>query len=264
VLAGIGLRAPHYTALWERDAPLALVEVHSENFFGDGGQPLAWLERFRSRYPVSFHGVGLSLGSVDPLDEAHLARLASLVGRFEPAIVSEHLSWSSFGGRHANDLLPLPFTSEALDHVVGRISRVQDRLRRRILVENVSRYAAFEESHLAEWEFVSEAVRRAGCGLLLDVNNVWVNACNHAFDPLAYLEAIDGGTIGEIHLGGFETAGGMLIDTHGTAVSVEVWELYRAAVERFGPKPTVIERDAAIPEVDVLLAEAARAEALAR
>ncbi len=259
--AGIGLRAPHYAAVWERRPSVALLEVHSENFFGDGGEPLAWLERFRGAYPLSFHGVGLSLGSADPLDDRHLARLEALVRRFEPALVSEHLSWSSIASRHANDLLPLPFTEEALDHVVERIGQVQDRLGRQILVENVSTYMTFAQSALPESEFVTEVVRRSGCGLLLDVNNLWVNACNHAFDPRAYLDAIDAGMVRELHLAGYEAEGSLLIDTHATRVSAEVWALYREALRRFGPRPTVVEWDADIPPLDVLLDEARQADA---
>lgn len=261
ITVGIGLRAPHYVALWERRPALGLVEVHSENFFGAGGQPHAWLERFRSLYPVSLHGVGLSLGSADPLDARHVARLAALVRRYEPMLVSDHLSWSSIDGRHANDLLPLPFTREALDHVVARIGEVQERLGRPILVENVSSYLAFDESSLAECDFVAEAVRRSGCGLLLDVNNIWVNSVNHGFDPRRYLEAIDGASIGEIHLGGFEAVDDVLVDTHGARVSDDVWSLYREAVGRFGARPTVIEWDTDLPALDVLLDEAARARA---
>jgi uncharacterized protein (UPF0276 family) len=256
--AGIGLRAPHYREAWERHPELALVEVHSENFFGAGGEPLAWLERFRSRYPLSLHGVGLSLGSADALDEAHLAHLEALVRRFEPRFVSEHLSWSSFGLRHANDLLPLPFTPEALDHVVERVTQVQERLGRRILVENVSRYCAFPESTLSEGDFVAEVARRAGCGVLLDVNNVWVNAVNHGIDADAFLAAIDPDCVDEMHLAGFERAGAMLIDTHGARVDDEVWSLYRRALARFGPKPTIVEWDVDIPPLETLLDEAAK------
>ena len=259
---GIGLRAPHYAALLERRPSLAFLEVHSENFFGDGGAALAWLERLRAHYPVSLHGVGLSLGSADALEDRHLARLAALVRRFEPLLVSEHLCWSSAAGHHANDLLPLPLTEEALAHVVSRIGAVQDRLGRALLMENVSTYVRFPPSGIPECEFVAEAVRRSGCGLLLDVNNVWVNAANHGFDAHAYLDAIDPASIGEIHLAGFERAGGLLVDTHGAPVAEEVWALYRAAVERFGPRPTLIEWDTDIPALDVLLAEAERARAL--
>jgi uncharacterized protein (UPF0276 family) len=259
---GIGLRAAHYAEAWQRRPPLAFLEVHSENFFGDGGQPLAWLDRFRSAYPISLHGVGLSLGSTDPLDEEHLARLDRLAARVEPTFVSEHLSWSSVGSSHANDLLPLAFSEEALDHVVDRIGRVQERLGRRILVENVSTYMAFDHSTMPEWLFVAEAVRRSGCGLLLDVNNVWVNSRNHGFDPSIYLDAIDPASVGEIHLGGFETQGGLLIDTHGARVADDVWSLYREAVRRFGAQPTVIEWDTSLPALDVLLDEARTAEAI--
>jgi uncharacterized protein len=205
--------------------------------------------------------VGLSLGSADALDERHLARLENLVRRFEPALVSEHLSWCSIDGRHANDLLPLPFTREALDHVVERIERVQERLGRAILVENVSTYATFEASTLAEAQFVAEVVSRSGCGLLLDVNNIWVNASNHGFDAYRYLDAIDGSTIGEIHLAGFEARDDLLVDTHGARVARDVWSLYREAVRRFGARPTIVEWDTELPSLDVLLEEAARADA---
>jgi Uncharacterized protein conserved in bacteria len=205
--------------------------------------------------------VGLSLGGSDPLDERHLAKLARLVGRFEPTLVSEHLCWSSIDGRHANDLLPLPCTREALDHVVARIDAVQERLGRRILVENVSSYVSFAESTLAEWDFLSQASRRSGCGILLDVNNIWVSACNHGFEAARYLEAIDGERVAEIHLAGHERIGGRVVDTHGTRVSPEVWALYDAAIARFGPRPTLIEWDTDIPALDVLLGEAATARA---
>ena len=256
--AGIGLRAPHYREAWERRPELALVEVHSENFFGAGGEPLAWLERFRGLYPLSLHGVGLSLGSADALDQTHLAHLDALVRRFEPRFVSEHLSWSSYGARHANDLLPLPFTSEALAHVVERVQRVQERLGRRILVENVSRYVAFAQSTIPEGEFVAEVARRAGCGVLLDVNNVWVNATNHGLDARGYLAALDPDSVEEMHVAGFERAEGLLIDTHGAPVAGEVWSLYREALARFGPKPTIVEWDVDIPAFDVLLEEASK------
>jgi uncharacterized protein (UPF0276 family) len=258
--AGIGLRAAHYQALLERAPALAFLEVHTENFFAAGGQPLAWLERFRGRYPLSFHGVGLSLGSADPLDERHVARLEQLVSRFEPALVSEHLSWSSAGGRHANDLLPLPQTREAIDHVVAKIWQLQERLGRRILVENVTTYLRFDVSEMPEWEFVAEVVRRSGCGVLLDVNNVYVNAVNHGFDAMDYLAAIDGERVEEIHLAGHEAVGGRLLDTHAARVAPAVWALYDRALQRFGPKPTLLEWDADIPPLDVLLDEARMAD----
>lgn len=259
---GIGLRAPHYQPLLERRPALGFLEVHSENFFAAGGAPLAWLERFGGEYPLSLHGVGLSLGSADPLDRRHLDKLAALARRFEPALVSEHLCWSSVGGRHANDLLPLPRTRETLDHVVARIGQVQERLGRRILVENVSSYLEFDASALPEWEFVAEVVRRSGCGLLLDVNNIHVNATNHRFDPYDYLRAIDPASVEEFHLGGFEAADARLIDTHGCPVADEVWLLYAAAVERIGERPTLVEWDCDLPALDVLLDEAAKARSI--
>ncbi len=259
---GIGLRAPHYGALVEQQPKLGFLEAHSENFFGAGGPALAWLERFRADYALSLHGVGLSLGSADPLDERHLGKLDALVKRIEPALVSEHLCWSSIGERHANDLLPLPFTREALDHVVARIDATQERLGRRILVENVSSYFAFDVSTVPEWEFIAEAAKRSGCGVLLDVNNIHVNAANHGFDPYAYLDAIDPASVGEYHLAGFEVADGCLIDTHGSRVDDAVWSLYAAAVERIGARPTLVEWDCDLPALDVLLGEAATARSI--
>lgn len=260
--AGIGLRAPHHEELVRRRPPLALVEVHSENYFGEGGAPLAALEAAAALYPVSLHGVGLSLGSADPLDERHLALLDSLVRRFEPALVSEHLAWSSIDGRHANELLPLPFTREAIAHVAARIARVQERLGRRILVENISTYLEFDEGAMPEPEFVAEIVRRSGCGLLLDVNNIHVNSVNHGFDPIGYLDAIDPACVAEFHLAGHETWELGLADTHSRRVAPEVWSLFRAALERIGPRPTVVEWDLDIPALDVLLDEASKAGAL--
>lgn len=253
---GIGLRAAHYAEILERRPALGFLEVHSENFFCEGGAALAWLERFRAAYPLSLHGVGLSLGSSDPLDTRHLAKLEALVRRFEPALVSEHLCWSSAGARHANDLLPLPYTEEALDHVVERIEQVQERLGRAILVENVSSYVTFAHSTIPEWEFVCAAARRSGARLLLDVNNVWVNSVNHGLDARRYLAAIDPALVGEIHLAGFERVGELLVDTHGARVSAEVWALYAAAIARIGPRPTLIEWDTDLPALDVLLDEA--------
>jgi len=259
---GIGLRAPHYAQVLERRPALAFLEVHSENFFCEGGAPLAWLERFRAAYPLSLHGVGLSLGSADRLDERHLAKLEALVRRFEPHLVSEHLSWSAIGGRHANDLLPLPYTEEALTLVVERVARVQERLRRPILLENVSTYHAFAQSTIPEWEFIAEVARRSACRLLIDVNNIHVNAFNHRFDARRYLAAIDPASVAEIHLAGFEEGDDCLIDTHGAPVSPEVWSLYEAAVARFGAQPTLIEWDTGIPALEVLLGEARKARAI--
>lgn len=261
-MVGIGLRAPHYAQILESRPALDFLEVHGENFFAAGGRAGAWLERFRAAYPLSVHGVGLSLGSADPLDERHLARLEALVRRFDPVLVSEHLCWSSFGARHANDLLPLPHTREALDHVVPRIARVQERLGRRLLVENVSAYVS-PGGEMPEWEFLAQVARRSGCGILLDVNNIWVNAANHGFDPYAYVEAVPATLVGQYHLGGFEPAAAALVDTHGARVSAAVWQLFEATVAHLGPKPTLIEWDNNLPALDVLLDEAGRARAIA-
>ena len=260
--AGIGLRTPHFEALAESRPALSFLEVHSENYFADGGPSLAWLERFRADYAVSLHGVGLSLGSADPLDREHLSRLARLAGRIEPALVSEHLCWSSVGGRHLNELLPLPYTEEVLDHVCGRVAEVQDRLGRRILVENVSAYVRFASSTIPEGEFVAEVARRTGCGVLLDVNNAWINAVNHGSDARQFLAAIDPATVGEIHLAGGEVTADGLVDTHGAPVFPEVWALFEETIARLGPVPTLVEWDIDIPALDVLLAEAARADAI--
>ena len=240
--------------------PVSFLEVHSENFFGDGGQPLRYLTRFREDYPVSSHGVGLSLGSADPVNPVHLQKLKRLVDRIEPTLVSEHLCWVGVDGRYLNDLLPLPYTEESLAHVVDQVDRVQSYLGRRILVENVSSYLQFVESTIPEWEFVREVARRAGCGILLDVNNIHVNAVNHGFDAHTFIDAIEPGSVGEIHLAGFQDTGELLIDTHGDLVSDPVWQLYRHALARLGPVPTLIEWDIDIPPLEVLLGEAAKAD----
>lgn len=260
--AGIGLRTPHFEALAARTPPLSFLEVHSENYFAEGGPALAWLERFRADYAVSLHGVGLSLGSADPLDPRHLDRLAALAGRIEPALVSEHLCWSSIGGTHLGELLPLPYTEEALAHVCRRVTEVQERLRRPILVENVSAYVRFASSTIPEGEFVAEVARRTGCGVLFDVNNAWVNAANHGTDPRAILDALEPASVGEIHLAGYEATRDGLVDTHGARVFPEVWALYEETLARLGQVPTLVEWDNDIPPLDVLLGEAARANAI--
>jgi uncharacterized protein (UPF0276 family) len=261
-VAGIGLRSPHVAQV-RRDRPvIGWLEVHSENYFVDGGPALAALEAIRADYPISLHGVGLALGSADPLDASHLKRLKKLVAWIEPVLVSEHLSWGKIDGRHLNDLLPLPFTDEALALSCDRVNAVQNELQRPLLVENVSSYLRFEEDAMAEWEFVAALVRRTGCKLLLDANNIYVNAVNHGFDPHEYLAAMPGDAISEIHLAGFDASGPCLIDTHGARVAPPVWALYRAAIERFGPKPTLIEWDTDLPTLGVLLDEASIAQAV--
>jgi len=259
---GLGLRAPHVRQVLAERPPVPWFEVHSENYFTDGGPALTALERIRATCALSLHGVGLSLGSTDPLSHAHLDRLARLIARVEPALVSEHLCWSGVGGRHFNDLLPLPFTDEAIAHLCARICEAQDYLGREIAVENVSAYVAFGDSTMPEWEFVAEVVRRTGCKLLLDVNNVYVNAMNHGFDADRYLAAMPADAIAEIHLAGFERTDLCLIDTHGARVAPEVWALYRKTIARIGPRPTLIEWDIDIPEFAVLEDEAATAEAI--
>jgi len=256
--AGIGLRAPHCREIIETRPDIAWVEVHSENYFGDGGQPHHFLERIRSDYPLSLHGVGLGLGSVCALDRGHLDKLARLIRRYEPGLVSEHLCWGAAGGRHLNDLLPLPYTEEALAHVCGRIEQVQTHLGRQILIENVSSYLQFLHSTIPEWEFLAAVASRSGCAILLDVNNIHVSAVNHRFDALTYLTAIPAAAVQEIHLAGFDASGPCLIDTHGTAVADPVWSLYREAIARLGPRPTLIEWDTDIPPLGVLLGEAAK------
>jgi hypothetical protein len=259
--AGIGLRAPHHAEVLDRWPDAGWLEVHSENFYAAGGAALHVLDTVRERYPLSLHGVGMSLGSGEHA-ERHLAKLKALVERVEPAAVSEHLCWSSIDGRHFNDLLPLPYTEEALAVVCARVGAVQDALRRTILVENVSSYVEFAESTIPEWEFVAEVARRSGCGILLDVNNIYVSASNHGFDARRYLAAIPPAAVGEIHLAGYDNCDDFLVDTHGRPVQPEVWRLYEDALERFGPRPTLIEWDTDIPALAVLLGEAEKAERL--
>jgi uncharacterized protein (UPF0276 family) len=256
---GIGLRPPHYAAVIERRPPVDWFEVISENFMVEGGNPRRVLRQVREHYPVVLHGVSLSLGSVDPLDDAYLDRLARLAAEVEPAWISDHLCWSSFGGHTGHDLWPLPFTEESLDHVARRVSRVQERLGRRILVENVSSYLQFTSSTLTEWQFLAALCERADCGLLLDVNNVYVSARNHGFSAEEFLQGIPRARVGQFHLAGHSDHGTHLLDTHDHPVCDPVWELYRIAVARFGPVATLIERDDHIPPLDELLAESRRA-----
>jgi uncharacterized protein (UPF0276 family) len=262
--AGIGLRAPHYRAVLETRPAVGWLEVHSENYFGLGGAPLDYLERARAHYPVSLHGVGLSLGSADPLNREHLRKLKTLADRIEPGLVSEHLCWCSVDGRYLNDLLPLPYTEEAIAHIAPRIRQVQDFLGRRILIENLSSYVTFRHSTLPEWEFLTAVAEAADCDLLFDVNNVYVSSRNHGFDPLTYINAVPVSRVREIHLAGHTVRryddGEILIDTHNALVCDEVWALYRASVARFGRVPTLIEWDSDLPALDVLVDEARRAD----
>jgi uncharacterized protein (UPF0276 family) len=256
---GIGLRARHYREFLDSRPGIDWVEVHSENYFGEGGYDLHVLEQVRARHPISLHGVALSLGSADGLRERHVAKLKRLVNRIEPALVSEHLCWGSFGSRHFNDLLPLPYTVEALDQIVAHITQVQESLQRRILVENVSSYLQFRVSEIPEFDFLAEVAKRSGCGILLDVNNLYVNSVNHGFDPVDALHGIPAHAVGEIHLAGHSAAEDLLIDDHGSRVAPEVWDLYAVARGCLGPVPTLVEWDTRLPPLDVLLDEAAMA-----
>lgn len=258
--AGVGLRAPHVAHVLEARPPVPWFEVHSENYFADGGAALRSLERVREHYPIALHGVGLGLGSCAPLDRAHVAKLSRLVDRIQPGIVSEHLSWGRLGERHYNELLPLPCTHEALDLVAARVGELQDALGRRILVENIAAYVTFAESDIPEPEFLALLARRTGCGLLLDVNNVYVNVRNHGGDAAAFIDAMPAHAVAEIHLGGFDGTGALLVDTHGHPVGREVWALYERALARLGPRPTLLEWDTDIPTFDVLAQEAAKAQ----
>ena len=264
VTAGIGLRAQHHQDLLDERPAIGWLEAHSENYFAPGGSQPYFLEKLRALYPLSLHGVGLSLGSVETLDRSHLSNLKRIVDRFEPALVSEHLSWGSFEGQSFNDLLPLPYTEEALQHMSARIDAVQTFLGRRILIENVSSYLEFKCSEMTEWDFLTRLAGESGCGLLLDVNNVYVSACNHRLDPYKYISSLPRSAVAEIHLAGHSRneyhGHDILIDTHGGPVCEAVWDLYAAAQERFPFTPTLIEWDTDVPPLAKLVAEARRAD----
>lgn len=260
---GLGLRVDHYeTILAERPA-VDWFEALTENYLVPGGKPLHYLARIRERYPVALHGVSLSIGSTAPLDRGYLAQLKTLAARIEPAWISDHLCWTGIAGRNTHDLLPLPYTEEAVRHVARRVRTVQDVLGRRILLENVSSYVSFRASALTEWEFVRAIAEEADCLLLLDVNNVFVTSVNHEIDAFAYLDAIPVDRVQQMHLAGHEDCGEYLIDTHDQPVADPVWSLYEAAVQRFGSVATMIERDGNIPPLRELLAELDQARHLA-
>ena len=261
---GLGLRKEHYRDFLETEQAVDFVEIISENFMACGGRPLRTLEAVRERHPVAMHGVSLSLGSPEGLDADYLAELKALARRIDPLWVSDHLCWTRVGGFATHDLLPLPYTQEALDTCVANLRYAQDVLERPLLVENPSSYVTFSKSTMSEWAFLAELSRETGCYLLLDVNNVWVSSVNHGFDPLEFLHGIPADRVRQIHLAG-HSAGleGMLIDTHDAPVCSAVWQLYARAVERFGACATMIERDDAIPPLPELLAELAIAQAAA-
>lgn len=260
---GLGLRPEHYADVLERRPAVDWFEVISENYLVEGGKPLHFLDRIRAHYPVVMHGVSLSIGSTDPLDYDYLAALKRLAARIEPQWISDHLCWTGLEGRNLHDLLPLPYTEEAIAHVVERVARVQEYLGRRILLENVSSYVSYSDSTISEWEFLSAIADRADCNILLDVNNVYVSAGNHEFDALAYIDGVPAERVHQIHLAGHSRNGPLIVDTHDHPVPDPVWELYREAIARLGPVSTMIERDDDIPPLDELLTELDRARALA-
>jgi uncharacterized protein (UPF0276 family) len=265
--AGVGFKPEHFADIKESRQPIGFFEVHAENYMGDGGPPHAQLTYLKENYALSLHGVGLSIGSMQDLDPAHLARLKALCERYEPESFSEHLAWSSHGAFFLNDLLPLPYTKETLDRVVEHVDQVQSTLRRQMLLENPATYLLFSESTIPETEFLSEIARRTGCGLLLDVNNVFVSATNHKLDAGAYLANFPLERVREIHLSGHaasedETGAPLLIDTHDTSVADPVWSLYESVIAKAGPLASLVEWDDKIPAWPVLRAEALAAQAL--
>lgn len=262
-LIGVGLRAAHYRDWLAARQPVDWLEVHTENYLADGGWDLHVLTRLRADYPVALHGVGLGIGSVHGFSPDHVARIARLAGRIEPLFVSEHLCWGATGAAVLNDLLPLPLDAASLDLVCARVDAVQDALGRRILLENVSSYLRFPGDTLEETEFLAAVAARTGCGVLLDLNNLYVNQCNHGEDALAALDRLAPGTVAELHLAGHCRDGDVLVDHHGAPVCHAVWDLYAAALARFGSIPTLIEWDTALPPLDTLVGEAAQARAVA-
>lgn len=261
---GLGLRKEHYETILREQPAVDWFEILSENYMVDGGKPLYYLDRIREQYPLVMHGVSLSIGGTDPLDQDYLARLKSLADRVQPAWISDHLCWTGVHGTNLHDLMPLPYTEETVRHVADRVSQVQDYLGRQILLENVSSYVAFRESEFTEWEFLREVAEQADCLILLDINNIHVSAFNHNFDAYAYLAGIPPERVYQFHLAGHTHEGDLIIDTHDHPIVDPVWELYAAAVRRFGDVSTMIERDDNIPPLAELLAELAQARQIAR
>ena len=252
---GLGLRTDHYEQVLTDRPAVDWLEVISENYMVDGGKPLHYLDRIRELYPMVMHGVSMSIGSTAPLNLDYLGQLKKLIARVEPEWVSDHLCWTGVAGLNLHDLMPLPYTEEAVAHLVARVGQVQDLLDRQILLENVSSYVTYQVSDMAEWEFLSEIAERADCLILLDINNIYVSSQNHGFDPLAYLEGVPRGRIQQFHLAGHSFQDQLIIDTHDHPISDPVWSLYQQAVERFGAIATMIERDDNIPPLEELLAE---------
>jgi len=267
--AGVGLKPAHYRAILDGLPDIGFFEIHAENYMGAGGPPHRYLEAIRDRYPLSLHGVGLSIGADAPLDREHLARLRALDERYQPGLFSEHLAWSTHEGAYLNDLLPVPYTPASLHRVCQHVEEVQTALRRQMLIENPSTYIVFADSTMSEVEFLAALVERTGCGLLLDISNVQVSATNHGFDPHAYLDAFPLERVHEIHLGSFtisqDDAGGpLLIDAHASPIAAETWALFAQVLDLIGPKPTLIERDNDVPTWPALAGEAERAEQVIR
>lgn len=260
--AGLGLRSQHLPYIFERSPNVPWFEVLVNNYFNRGTVPHRALEKIRTQFPIVFHGVGMNLGSHDPLNDAYLDRLSELIDQYQPEWVSDHLCWIGVGGLHSHDLLPLPFTQEAVKHLADRIQTVQERLKRRILVENLSGYVRFVESEMTEWDFIKSIAETADCDFLLDVNNVYVNASNLRFNPYNYIDSIPASRVKQIHLAGHLDVERFLVDDHGSSVRDEVWDLYRHAIGKWGAVPTLIEWDMKIPEFPVLLNEAQKAKAI--
>jgi hypothetical protein len=260
---GLGLRPVHYEALSDGALPIDWLEIISENFMVPGGRPLVFLDRFRERFPMVMHGVSLSIGSVDPVDESYLRGLRKLADRVKPAWFSDHLCWTGCDGRNMHDLLPLPYTEEALAHVVARVERVQETIGRRFLLENVSSYVTYQSSELTEWEFLSEVARRADCGILLDINNIYVSAFNHGFDAREYIDNVPAERVYQFHLAGHTRHDRYIVDTHDEPIIDPVWALFGYAWDRLGPVSTMIERDDKIPPLADLVAELDHARRIA-
>jgi len=252
---GLGLRPTHYEALLSEPHRIDWLEIVTENYLVPGGQALHFLERIRARFPLAMHGVSLSIGSTDPIDREYLKAVRRLADRIEPAWISDHLCWTGVEGRNVHDLLPLPYTEEALALVAARVGEVQEALGQRILLENVSSYLTFKTSEMHEWEFLTEVAERADCDILLDINNIYVSSVNHGFDPSRYLRAVPRERVRQFHLAGHSDMGGHLIDTHDHPIAAPVWTLYREAVAHFGRVPAMIERDDNIPPLAELVAE---------
>jgi uncharacterized protein (UPF0276 family) len=260
---GLGLRPQHYEEILTGPRQVDWFEAISENYMVPGGKPLHYLDRVRADYPLVLHGVSLSIGSSDPLSQDYLRQLKALADRIEPAWFSDHLCWTGVQGKNMHDLLPLPYTEEALAHVVERVQRVQDQIGRPMLLENVSSYVTFAQSQLSEWDFLAEVARRADCHILLDVNNIYVSGFNHEFEPRDYLAAVPGERVKQIHLAGHSNYGNHIIDTHDAPVIDPVWQLYAETIRRFGPIPTMIERDDKIPPYQEVVDELAHARQVA-